>query len=916
MLLSLCTLAITACGISAAGSGAIAPASPANSPTLAQDSSSSSGVDAMKKTASKAAKLAFASQPVSSSVGLPLGGAVSVVVEDASGTLIANATNPITLSLIGGNAQVAAGGAALATAVQGQTAFSRLSIGTAGENYQLVATSPGLTSANSAMFSVLPSMTGASFAVPAANACNSAYDKYYMAEPGVYAYWGLCETASSGIPAFYDYLNRYDLNPAKGAWSSGAGTVVGGASGPVPDSETAAKASTQYAFLANQDLVLNSRAGTLAVWANTDSDENRQGIVRLEAVGGKSKVWINAITVGTSECFEGRWTNSAGTDNFTPRACGYVANTWHRVAVTWSGGTLSLFVDGLSKGSSPFSGALDNKAFYYSLFPQSYDNGKQTTLAKLTLSNQAWGPSQATADYTPSFPAIPSGGVLVTATQLGAIHKDVLGAVDLRTTMTSASQINGLKAGFAAAGVTSTRYANGASGIWADLTDWRAGTTGPACGANLNSQAVPGQTQPSINAASLDTTDTFVPQVAQPLGLSLGYTVNYGTNPPFCNAGGDPVANGADLVRYLNVNKHYGFKYFEIGNELFDSNAGGLEADFHVTPAPAAADGALYGGFETAFYTAMKAVDPSIKIGIPIGINNVFGWIQNWSLPALSTASYDAVVYHDYPVNDPVTDGSTLYPERVASNFDRSLGDLRSLQTMLLNANRSPESIWVTEWGAMSHGGGMWTFQSTGAATPLFITMRLAEYMNAGVQWATYFAQAGDSYCNPYNIDYQSDTVYNWWKSCSSSALVYPSPYPTAVNEVNVGLKPGDPYPAGRGFQILSQSGFVSEGEHMLKTYVDDANSPWLAAYGATHGSSYALILVNRDRDLTHTVPVQIAGKSSGGSVQQWTYGRAEYDHSYFGNWSVPPTQTTQASWSGKFQANLPPWSVSVLIFQ
>ena len=903
--------------ISTMYSGPLTLSSSATLQAIAYSGALSSPVSSATFTSASSvpAQLAFVGEPTTVPQGLTLTPAVSVVVEDASGNAITSATSPITVTLTGSTSGATFSGTRTQTTVQGQAFFSDLSVATVGENYQLVATSPGLSSATSTAFSITPVMTGATFTVPTANACNSSYDRFYKAEPGVYAYWGLCETAATGIPAFYDYVNRYDWNVATGAWTSGGATIAGGATGPVADGETAAQVKTQSSFIANQDLVLNTNGGSLATWVNTDSDTNLQGIVRLEAISGGSKVWLGVLTSGTTECFVGRWTNSEGTDVSTPQACGYPANTWHRLAMTWSAGNLTLYVDGMEKGTESYTGTLDNSAFYYSLFPQSYDNGKQMTLAKVTLSNQAWSSAQVTADYAPVFPTTPVGGVLVTSTQLGTIHHDVLGVVDLRSMMTSTPLINGLESGYAAAGITSVRYANGASGIWADLTNWNGGTTGLACGANLSTQATLGQTQPSVNATSLDTTDTFVPQVAKPLSLSLGYTVNYGTNPPLCNAGGDPITNGANLVQYLNVTKRYGFKYFEIGNELYDSNAGGLEPDFHVNPAPAAASGATYAMYEPAFYSSMKAVDPTIKIGIPIGINNIYSWIQTWSLPALASASYDAAVYHDYPITDPVTDGGTLYPERIASGLDRSLGDLRSLQTMLLNAGKSPDSIWITEWGGMTHGGSMWSLQSIGAATPMFVAMRLAEYLNAGVQYATYFAQMGDSYCNPYNIDYQSSAVYTWWTSCSSAALMYPGPYPGSVGEVNVGLNAGDLYPAGRSFQLFSQSGFVSEGEHMLKTYVDETNAPWLAAYGATHGASYALILVNRDRDTTHVVPVTLPGATSGGTVQQWTYGRAQYDQSYFGDWSAEPVKQSQGAWTGTFQATLPPWSVNVLVF-
>ena len=99
----------------------------------------------------------------------------------------------------------------------------------------------------------------------------------------------------------------------------------------------------------------------------------------------------------------------------------------------------------------------------------------------------------------------------------------------------------------------------------------------------------------------------------------------------------------------------------------------------------------------------------------------------------------------------------------------------------------------------------------------------------------------------------------------------------------------------------------------MLRTVADLQTAPWLEGYAATHDSSYAIILINRDRDNTHTVPVKIVGKTSGGSVQQWTYGRAQYDESRVGDWSVGPVTSTQGAWSDTFQAVLPPWSVNVI---
>jgi hypothetical protein len=116
-----------------------------------------------------------------------------------------------------------------------------------------------------------------------------------------------------------------------------------------------------------------------------------------------------------------------------------------------------------------------------------------------------------------------------------------------------------------------------------------------------------------------------------------------------------------------------------------------------------------------------------------------------------------------------------------------------------------------------------------------------------------------------------------------------------------------------RAFQLLSQSGFVTEGEHMLRVFTDLDNAPWIVAYAATHGSSYEIILINRDRDNAHTIPLEIGPRPGAAVVRQWTYGRAQYDATKAGNWSVGPVVSTPSS-SGSLAATLPPWSVNVLL--
>jgi hypothetical protein len=733
---------------------------------------------------------------------------------------------------------------------------------------------------------------GTIFTPPPANACQSKYDEFYLAEPGVYAYWALCERGSG--PSIFDYAGHFDLSPASHAWGSGAGTIRGGAPGPVPDGETADQVATGSSFVANQNIPLNGNEGTLALWTNTDGTDQPSPMIYLEAVKGRSSVSVAATAQGGRECFAGRLSNSAGLSFATPAACGYVANTWHRISLTWSSGNAALFVDGAKVSSTTYVGSLDNKVFVYRLFPESGNTGKQMTLAKVSVANRAWSANQVAADYKPVFVVPPKGGLLVTEQALGEIHRDVLGYADCNEDLSSSSAVHALTSGLSSIGVTAIRYANGSAGISADMESWKGGS---ACTKTKGTQS------PAENGSTANNLDRFVAEVSRPLGTSLGFTVNYGTNPPECDSGGDPISNGADLVTYANLQKHYGIKYWEIGNELY--NGGGSEPDFHAKPG----DGASYGDYERGFYDAMKARDSSILVGVPVA-DGVYSWIADWTLPAMQAAKYDAVIYHNYPMRDPVTDGQTLYPERVASNVGRIRGRLLTLQTELLNAKKSPDAIWITEWNG-DVGGDRWSRQSMGAVMPIFTAMQLAEYMQAGVRYATWWGQGKSNVCMRYNYDWNGETAYNWW-DCGGLFLTYTAPL---AAETRVGLAPGNVTPTARAFQLLSESGFVAEGEHTLRVFSDLENAPWLAAYASTHGASYALILINRDRDEPHEVPVELAGKSSGRAVRQWTYGRAQYDRSRFGDWSAGPVVSTHGSWTHSFTATLPAWSVSVFVF-
>ncbi|KOV83215.1 alpha-L-arabinofuranosidase [Nocardia sp. NRRL S-836] len=139
--------------------------------------------------------------------------------------------------------------------------------------------------------------------------------------------------------------------------------------------------------------------------------------------------------------------------------------------------------------------------------------------------------------------------------------------------------------------------------------------------------------------------DTFMTGVrraqAQPIVIA-----NYGTGTP---------QEAAEWVRYANVTKGYGVKYWEIGNELYGNGhyGSGWEADDHPDKSPAG-----YARETVAFAQAMKAADPTIKVGAvlttPANWPDAIvaeGDAASWNQTVLSIAGphVDFVIVHWYP---------------------------------------------------------------------------------------------------------------------------------------------------------------------------------------------------------------------------------------------------------------------------
>jgi uncharacterized repeat protein (TIGR03806 family) len=117
-------------------------------------SSATSAAFTINTSATSATKLAFVQQPTTTQAGTVIAPALTVAVEDSTGTTVAGATNAVTISITTNPSSGTLGGTLTVNAVNGIATFSTLTISRAGTGYVLGAASSGLTASNSAAFTV------------------------------------------------------------------------------------------------------------------------------------------------------------------------------------------------------------------------------------------------------------------------------------------------------------------------------------------------------------------------------------------------------------------------------------------------------------------------------------------------------------------------------------------------------------------------------------------------------------------------------------------------------------------------------------------------------------------------------------------------------------------------------------------
>ncbi|MFI5708775.1 LPXTG cell wall anchor domain-containing protein [Kribbella sp. NPDC051620] len=343
-----------------------------------------------------------------------------------------------------------------------------------------------------------------------------------------------------------------------------------------------------------------------------------------------------------------------------------------------------------------------------------------------------------------------------------------------------------------AAGVRQLRYPGGSG---ADEYHWKTHSSGDGTG------WIPSNTD----------FDHFM-ATAKRVGAQPIITANYGSGTP---------QEAADWVKYANVDKGFGVKYWEIGNEVYGNghygDGKGWETDTHADKSPTA-----YANNLIAYAKAMKAVDPKVKIGAVLTTPG--GWPDkekapgdsaDWNHTVLSIAakSIDFVIVHWYPGGTTTADLLNT-PSRIAG----VRSELRSLISTYAGSRAASVEIAVTETDAVGSPA------LTSQAAALFAPDTYMTWFEQGathVDWWNLHNGSGEA---PTTVngetDYRDGGVLSAG-TCAGGKCEPPrdTPFPTywGIRSLTALAKPGDT-------MVKSSSGNSSVAVHAVRSSTGGLN--------------------------------------------------------------------------------------------
>ncbi|HEY5079598.1 MAG TPA: immunoglobulin domain-containing protein, partial [Opitutaceae bacterium] len=369
------------------------------------------------------------------------------------------------------------------------------------------------------------------------------------------------------------------------------------------------------------------------------------------------------------------------------------------------------------------------------------------------------------------------------------------------------------------------------------------------------------------------TFDLFA-QDALTIGAQVVITTNYVSG---------TAQEAAAWVQYSNITKGYGFKYWEVGNECY----GTWEYPSPLTTA--IPDPQAYATAAVQFIQAMKAVDPTIKVGVvgdasedgafqsstesvvnPVTGKSHKGWtpIMLAKMKSLGVLP-DFLIYHYYAQNEHGENDAALLQYSLSwPNFATTL---RSILTDYVGTQGAGIELLCTENNSVSTNPGK---QSTSLVNALYLADSVGSILqtefNSLVWWDLHNGPGTGSSTDPANM---STSLYGWRLYGDYGIENGGS---TSVPGTTINLSPHEPYPTYYIEELLTQ--FARGGDTVVSA---TSSNTLLTPYAVKRqDGSLSLLVINKSPTATYSANIAVSGFAPKASATVYSYGIPQDENS------------------------------------
>jgi hypothetical protein len=359
-------------------------------------------------------------------------------------------------------------------------------------------------------------------------------------------------------------------------------------------------------------------------------------------------------------------------------------------------------------------------------------------------------------------------------------------------------------------------------------------------------------------------------------------TVNYGSGTPeeaaawvrYANRGSRRYDGPVPTYPGASAKGHdYRIRYWEIGNELYGDGTYGATWEVNKKPH----DPTTYANGVLSYATAMKAVDPSIRIGAvltapgnwPDGqVNEASPEPWNDTVLSIACDALDFVSIHWYaqgPTGEsdagllasPQNGQST--PVSYTPSIPAMMASLKAALSQHCGAHANAMQIMVTETNSVSYNPGK---QTTSLVNSLFLADQVMTWLENGVTNVDWWAIHNSPFDG--NVD---PSLYGKHEFGDYGILS------RGMTSANGEVEPAaeTPFPSYYGLQMLSHLGHAPQSQLLSAT-----SSTALVSVHAVkqRDGKVHVLLINKDPARAYTVTVSLDGASSRGMARLFSYGK------------------------------------------